>query len=62
MPIYAIVKNGIVENIIMWDGDANTWSEPEGSSAVEISSDTQACMGATYANGVFTPPPSLGGG
>ena len=33
---YAIVENGVVTNLIVWDGDTDTWSPPEGSTAVLV--------------------------
>jgi hypothetical protein len=35
---YAIISNesGEVENIILWNGDENTWHVPEGKTAVPI--------------------------
>lgn len=33
--LYAVVANGIVENIVVWDGDSE-WSAPDGATAVPI--------------------------
>ena len=30
---YAIVLNSVVENIVLWDGDYETWTPPDGSTA-----------------------------
>lgn len=54
MARYAIIKNGVVDNITLWDGDTSKWSPPQGQSAVVAPSTVQ--IGSTYAAGVFTPP------
>ena len=54
MARYAIIENGIVQNITLWDGDTETWSPPEGQEAV-LATD-EATVGSTYADGIFTPP------
>jgi len=48
MANYAVVKNGVVENIIIWDGQ--TTFAVEGSELVEATSDTS--IGGTY-DGAF---------
>ena len=48
MANYAIVKNGVVENIVLWDGQ--TAFSVEGSELVEATSDTR--IGGTY-DGAF---------
>jgi hypothetical protein len=27
---WAMIQNNLVENIVVWDGDENTWQPPEG--------------------------------
>ena len=27
---YAMIRNGVVENVSLWDGDLNRWQPPEG--------------------------------
>lgn len=27
---WAMIRNGVVENICLWDGDLKTWQPPEG--------------------------------
>lgn len=53
---YAVINlaTGIVENIIVWDGDTTNWSPPDGCIAVVAGI---AGIGWSYANGVFTAPP-----
>lgn len=31
---WCIVRNGTVENVVLWDGDTKTWSPPEGTDVV----------------------------
>jgi hypothetical protein len=33
---YALVENGIVINVIVWDGNTETWSPPDEVNAVAI--------------------------
>ncbi|WP_322008277.1 hypothetical protein [Paraburkholderia tropica] len=55
--MYAIVENGIVVNIVVWDGSAS-WTPPEGTTAVEVSDKTGAAhIGGTFNNGQFSAPP-----
>ena len=28
---YCIIENSVVTNVVMWDGDVNTWAPPAGS-------------------------------
>ncbi|MDE1901531.1 MAG: hypothetical protein KGI37_07805 [Alphaproteobacteria bacterium] len=51
--MYALIKAGVVDNLIEWDGAGN-YIPPEGFTAVEATAGTQ--IGATYVNGVFTNP------
>lgn len=47
---YAIVKDGTVVNIVVWDGRA-AWAPPSGTNAVPIPADEFVTLGDTY-NGV----------
>lgn len=49
----AMIKNGVVENIALWD-DVSTW-EPEGYELVDVTS-IQCDIGFLYENDVFTDP------
>lgn len=56
--MYAIIENGIVINVVVWDGNTETWQPPEGTTAVEVTNDTgPAYIGFPYADGKFTAPP-----
>ncbi len=50
---HQIVKDGIVINTIVWDGETK-FTPPEG---CEVIADEQAGIGWTYAKGKFTAPP-----
>lgn len=54
---YAIIQNGTVINTVEWDG-ASPWTPPSGATVIEIPQGAQVGIGSTYANGVFTAPPS----
>lgn len=66
MSTYAIVENGIVANVVVWDGGTD-WTPPEGSTAVKIGEDDPETglplpvvgigIGCTYSDGVFGPLP-----
>lgn len=51
MSRYALVKNGVVESVIEWDG-GNGWAPPAGMTPVQSAT---ANIGDTYANGQFVP-------
>lgn len=54
--MYAIIENGVVVNVVLWDGDSE-WQPPAGTTAVEVTETTGAAfVGLPYANGHFTAP------
>ena len=59
---YALVENGVVVNVIVWDGaqfNAETgegWAPPEGQQAVVIPDDSPAAIGWSCDGSTFTPP------
>jgi len=56
MGVYAVIdQQGNVVNTVIWDGK-NEWTPPEGTTTVDITN-TQAGIGWTYKEGVFTSPP-----
>lgn len=57
---YAIVANGVVVNIIVWDGDTSTWQPPQGSTAVAIPDGTFVNIGYLYDGTSFSAPPTQG--
>lgn len=50
--IYAVVTDGVVTNVIRWDG-VQPWSPPQGSAAVRIPDGTAAGIGWDYLDGQF---------
>jgi hypothetical protein len=54
---YAIVENGLVVNVVVWDGDASIWAPAAGQMAVQLADDAYAGPGFTYDGTTFTAPP-----
>lgn len=51
---YAIVRNGVVEDVIMWDGVVTL---PAITGATRVADpDSEAIIGGTYSAGEFAPP------
>ena len=57
---YAIVENGIVANVILWDGIETGWNPPEGSTAVKLSGGAIVDIGYIYSGMKFSAPPEAG--
>ena len=55
MEKYALIENGTVVNVILWDG-VTPWDPPEGQTAVALA-ETGAWLGWTYDGTNFSPPP-----
>lgn len=53
--MYAIIENGIVVNVVIWDG-LSDWQPPPGSTAVLVQAGQVPQVGYGYANGVFAQP------
>jgi hypothetical protein len=53
--LYAVVKDALVVNTIMWDG-VTPCQPPEGCEFVAVG-DSGAGIGWSYVNGQFIPPP-----
>lgn len=52
MAKYAIIENQTITNTVVWDGDTNKWSPPDGSIAVLL--DTPSIgIGDSYIGGEF---------
>lgn len=51
---YALVKNGVVENLVAWNGEGELFSEYL---AVELADDTPASVGWYYDGAGFVAPP-----
>lgn len=52
---YAIVANGVVVNVVLWDG-GDEWAPPEGSTAVLVPIGTFVSIGYTYNGTTFSAP------
>ena len=52
MARYCLIRNGVVENVIAWDGVA-PWQAPAG---YQVITDDRASPGWRYDGAVFTPP------
>jgi hypothetical protein len=50
---YAIVISGIVDNVILWDGDVTRWQPAEGTTAVQLPDDSPVGPGYTYDGSAF---------
>lgn len=50
---YTIVENGVVSNVILWDGE-EAYLPPEGCQLCEV--DEEVSIGWTMENGVLVPP------
>lgn len=53
---YAIVENGVVTNMILWDGDTESWSPPAGISAVSVADGLEIGIGWAYNGTSFAAP------
>lgn len=53
--MYALIENGVVVNVIVWNGEAE-WAPPEGQQAVSIASGSGAAIGWTWDGSAFNPP------
>lgn len=51
---YAMIKNEIVENISLWDGDNKRWQPPE--DMLVIPAPDHIGVNWRYVNGEFLPP------
>jgi hypothetical protein len=54
--IYAVVENGVVVNLVLWDGDTAIWQPPEGSTAVPVPIDVYVTIGSLYDGTSFSNP------
>ena len=54
---YAVVDDGHVVNVILWDGNTDEWSPPDGMSAILVPDGESVAIGWTYDDTAFAPPP-----
>jgi hypothetical protein len=50
--VYAIIADGTVLNLIVWDGAAD-WQLPEGAVSIQVSDGTPVSIGDTYDGASF---------
>ncbi|EPZ8126273.1 hypothetical protein ACXV6R_004181 [Yersinia enterocolitica] len=59
MSKYALIENGTVINVVLWDGiefnedDGSGWSPPEGVKAIKVNDGERPNIGLGYVDGVF---------
>jgi hypothetical protein len=53
---WALVVGGVVENIIIWDGDTSRWQPPAGAQVVAVAAGQACSIGWTYDGSTFTEP------
>jgi hypothetical protein len=52
---YAIISNGTVVNMILWDGEAE-WAPPTGTQAILVPENESVSIGYTYSGTTFSAP------
>ncbi|HHT8903073.1 TPA: hypothetical protein ACT5CR_006060 [Burkholderia cenocepacia] len=55
MSNYAVVEDGMVVNVVVWDGDETIWQPPAGCEAVKIPDGVTVAIGDEYADGELAP-------
>jgi hypothetical protein len=53
---YALIQGGIVINVIVWDGNTETWAPPSDVSAVLLPAGSEVGIGWSYDGANFAPP------
>lgn len=53
MSKYAVIENGVVVNVVLWDGETEC---PILEGAVQLEPDSNVCSGYHYADGTFAAP------
>ncbi|OXI67380.1 hypothetical protein CFB81_22220 [Burkholderia sp. AU28863] len=56
---YAVVENGLVTNLVAWDGETE-WTPPEGSTVVQVETGAFVSIGYTYDGKAFAEPEATG--
>jgi len=51
---YAVIENGIVTDVVIWDGDTKSWRPPAGAQAIQTDA---AGIGWTWDGQTLIPPP-----
>lgn len=50
---YAVIENGIVTNLIVWDGNTQTWTFPADALVVKVDDGVGPVIGSGYVDGEF---------
>ena len=53
---YAMVENGVVTNVIIWDGNAEAWQPPAGSAVNLLTDDSPVGPGWTFDGANYSAP------
>jgi len=53
---YAVVENGTVSNVVLWDGETD-WAPPIGAASVALADTDAISIGWTYDGKQFAAPP-----
>lgn len=60
MSVFALIKSGVVVNLVEWDGDVTAWAPPEDETPVPVPEGVAVSIGQEYSDDVFknsvTPP------
>lgn len=56
--VYAIVRAGVVDNVVVWDGDTSSWPPPEGADAHRIDANASVNVGDLFDGVSFSAPTS----
>ncbi|MFL9943748.1 hypothetical protein [Paraburkholderia graminis] len=57
MTNYALIENGTVINMIVWDGDTETWNPGAGVETIPLVPGVAVGIGYTWDGSLFTAPP-----
>lgn len=57
MSTYALIQDGVVSNVIVWDGGAE-WTPPDGATAELLPADSPVAPGYTFDGATYTAPAS----
>ncbi|MDX3986180.1 MAG: hypothetical protein QHC88_13090 [Achromobacter sp.] len=55
MDRFALIANGLVSSVVLWDGDVGGWQPPRGNFAVKCAD--EVAPGWSYKDGAFLSPP-----
>lgn len=54
--VYAVVENGVVSNLVLWDGNSD-WTPPTGTSAYALPDGSSVGLGWSTGDGIHYVPP-----